>query len=136
MTYAPLFFKDYILKNPTTDRAEQCSAVTLTPKPTIHTFKGGGAVPANFKDLELDWTLDLVFGQDFVEPTSLSRTLLAGAGTVGEGWIFEPANGAGPTFTVDVLMVPGAAGGTGRAHATASVSLEVIGQPVFDDGVA
>lgn len=136
MTYAPLKFEDYLVTVGGTDHGIECSAVTLTPRPNVMTFRAGGATPTDYKDVEIDWTLDLEFGQDWSEPTSLSRILLAGAGTVGEGWVFTPKSGAGPTFTVDVLMVPGAVGGTGRQHATARVSLEVVGQPVFDDGEA
>jgi hypothetical protein len=133
MAFKPLFFKDYKLTIGA-DVSAECSAVTLTPKPTVHTFKGGGATPADYKDLEMDWSLDVTYAQDWATATSLGRYLLAHIGETITGVEFEPKAAAGPKFTVSILITPGSAGGTGRGHAVSTVSLEVVGQPVFATG--
>lgn len=133
ITPTPMRFDDYVLKIPTDDYAAACTSCTLTPKASVERLNGGKP-SAIFKDVEIDWTLDIEHVQDWASSTSLSRKLWAAQGTVITGVEFEPQTGAGPKFTVDLLIVPGSVGGTSRKTATSRVSIEVVGQPTFDGG--
>ena len=130
ITPTPLKFDDYVLKIPTDDYAAACMSCTLVPKTTV-TKLIGGKPTATFKDVDLDWTLDLEYAQDWAAAASLARKLWSAQGTTIPSVEFEPKTGAGPKFTVSLLIAPGAVGGASRKSATSRVSLEVVGQPVF-----
>jgi len=119
ITPTPLKFDDYVLKIPTDDYAAACMSCTLVPKTTV-TKLIGGKPTATFKDVDLDWTLDLEYAQDWAAAASLARKLWSAQGTTIPSVEFEPKTGA-----------PGAVGGASRKSATSRVSLEVVGQPVF-----
>ena len=44
---------------------------------------------------------------------------------------FQPVNGSGPSFTVSVIITPGAIGGAVNSVATGSVTLPCTGKPVL-----
>ncbi|MAT17186.1 MAG: hypothetical protein CMF56_01285 [Leifsonia sp.] len=130
VTPTPLYFKDAIITIGTDDYAAAVSSGALTPNVSVARFTGLKPT-ADYKDIDIDWSLDLTFAQDWASTDSLSNKLWTAQGTVLEDCTIKPQSGAGPTFTVDLLIVPGAVGGTSRSHATATVSLPVVGQPAF-----
>jgi hypothetical protein len=131
ITPEPLFFKDAVIQIGADDYGAAISNGMLTPNPTVARFTG--LKPnADYKDADIDWKLDLTFVQDWESATSLSRKLWASQGTTITDCIIKPKTLGGASFTVDLHILPGSVGGVARAHATSTVSLEVVGQPEFD----
>ena len=128
ITPAPLYFKDAVLEIDGDDYAPAASSATLTPSVSATTFYGLKP-DAMFPESSVDWTLELTFVQDWDSTDSLSKLLWDNQGTVIEGAILKPRSGEGPSFEMDIHIVPGAIGGSTRAHATATVSLPVVGVP-------
>jgi hypothetical protein len=128
----PLYFDDCELKIGTDDYGAAISSAVLTP--TANTITFTGLKPgAEYHAGRVTWTLDLTFAQDWGNSASLSRKLWNSQGTVIEDCTIKPITGDTPEFTVDLFITPGAVGGQARAHATATVSLPVKGQPTFAD---
>jgi len=104
------------------------SKAVLTPSTTVSKFKGiNGATTRSATPPE--WTLSMDFPQDFATVKSLSNYLLTNSGTTVSADLTPVAGG--PGYRVSVLLVPGDIGGTVDNTATASVTLEVSGQPVL-----
>ena len=132
----PRVFKNYLLKfGAAGDNYEKhVSGVTLTPTASMVTWKGA-APDAVFSDVtSATWSLTLDVAQDWETPDSLSQFLFENEGSTIEGLEFSPL-GAGPKFTVDVVVTPGQIGGAIDAIGTQSVTLGVIGKPVFTAGM-
>ena len=104
------------------------SKAVLTPTTTISKFKGINGSTTRSATLP-EWTLSLDFPQDFATATSLSNLLLNSTGTVVVADLYPIVGG--PGYRQSILLVPGDIGGTVDATASASVTLEVIGQPVL-----
>jgi hypothetical protein len=128
ITPAPLYFKDAVLEIDGDDYAPAASSATLTPSVSATTFYGLKP-DAMFPESSVDWSLELTFVQDWDSASSLSKLLWDNQGTVIAGAILKPRSGEGPSFEMDIHVVPGAIGGSTRAHATATVSLPVVGVP-------
>ena len=104
------------------------SKVVLTPTVTVSKFKGVNGATTRTASLP-EWVLSMDFPQDFATATSLSNFLLTGTGTVVVADLTPVAGG--PGYRASVLLVPGEIGGTVDNTSTASVTLEVIGQPTL-----
>jgi hypothetical protein len=128
ITPAPLYFKDAVLEIDGDDYAPAASSASLTPSVSATTFYGLKP-DAMFPESSVDWSLELTFVQDWDSASSLSRLLWDNQGTVITGAILKPRSGEGPSFEMDIHVVPGSIGGSTRAHATATVSLPVVGVP-------
>ena len=134
ITPAPLYFKDAVLEIDGDDYAPAASSATLTPSVSSTTFYGLKE-DAMFPESSVDWTLEVTFVQDWDSATSLSRYLWDNQGSVITGVTLSPRDGSGPSFTMDLHIVPGSIGGSTRAHATSTVSLPVVGVPTLVEAV-
>lgn len=128
----PLYLKDCAIEIGTDEYAAAINSATLTPNVSIARFVGLTPT-ADYKDADIDWTLDLTYVQDWDTTASLARKLWDAQGTVIEGCTFKPKSANDPEFTVDLFIVPGSVGGQARAHSTSQVQLQVVGQPTFTD---
>lgn len=125
----PRVFKNYLLKIGTDSYEKHVSAVTLTPSSAIQTWKGG-TPDAVFTDATTaTWTMDLAYAQDWETANSLSIYLLNNEGA-SKTVEFFPL-GSGPSFTVNVVIIPGAVGGAIDAFGASTVTLGVQGKPVY-----
>jgi len=101
--------------------------VIFTPSSSSQTWTGLGQ--NTHTDVSTaTWTLGLRYAQDWASATSLSRYLFDNEGDT-VSMTFRPKSGAGPSFTAQVVITPGAIGGDVNAYATASVTLGVNGKP-------
>lgn len=76
------------------------------------------------------WTCDLTYVQDWQSTKSLSRYLYDNEGETVEVE-FRPKSGAGPSFTANIVITPGAIGGTVNSFAETTVSLGCDGKPTL-----
>lgn len=96
-------------------------AVTFTPAAATVTWTGLG------KNVHTDvatatWTLVLNYVQDWDTDGSLSEFLYSNEGDTFPV-TFRPRNGVGKSFTSNVVVTPGAIGGTVNTFATTTVTL-------------
>lgn len=127
VTPSPLLMKDATLTIGTDEFAGAVSSVALTPSTSVVTFKGLNP-DATFTDVTAPtWTCDLTYAQDWDSTNSLSMYLFENAGETVEA-VFAPKAG-GRSWTVNIIITPGAVGGAVDSFATATVSLGVKGQP-------
>jgi hypothetical protein len=130
ITPAPLYFKDAVLEIDGDDYAPAASSATLSPSVSATTFYGLKP-DAMFPESSVDWTLEVTFVQDWDSASSLSKYLWDNQGSVIADVTLKPRSGEGPSFTMDLHIVPGSIGGDTRAHATSTVSLPVKGVPTL-----
>ena len=130
ITPTPLYLKDAVLEIDGDDYAPAASTATLNPSVSATTYYGLKP-DAQFPETSVDWALDLSFVQDWDSTTSLSRLLWDNQGTVISAAILKPRSGQGPSFQVDLHIVPGTIGGDTRAFSTSSVTLPVVGSPTL-----
>lgn len=125
---APFSMKNAVVQIDVDDYAAAVSAATITPSASTVTWKG--LKPASvFSDTGAPtWTLQLDYAQDWSDPDSLSRYLHDHTGQT-KTVIITPVDGSGASFTLDVIITPGAIGGAVDQVATASVTLGVDGEP-------
>ena len=112
-----------------TDSYEKAvSSAKLVPATPVAKFKGIGGNTVKAAGVP-DWTLVLTYAQDWTTVSSLSQYLVT---NLGQTKVVEltPETG-GQKATVTVLIIPGDMGGDVDTTTVASVTLEVIGQPVF-----
>lgn len=123
----PIVLKDCTLSIAADNYQAHVSQVTMTPNSQSQTWQG--LTPdATFTDVSTaTWTVTLAYAQDWVTPNALSRYLHENEG-VTVAMTFEPKSG-GPGFIVDVVITPGAIGGTVNQFATATVTLPAQGKP-------
>ncbi len=126
----PIVMKDATLSIPSTtgsDFKKHVSKVQFDPTTPTTSWTGlGGNVHTAIGTTT--WAVAIDYAQDWGTVGSLSQYLLENAGDK-VNITFAPEAG-GPSFTADVLIVPGAIGGAVNAVATASVTLPVVGAPV------
>lgn len=119
---APLILKDVeLLLGADDDFRKHVSGVTLTPSSSQTTWKGLGG-NTHTDSSTPTWTCQLDYVQDWISETSLSGYLMDHSGETIAA-TFRPQSGAGPTFTVNLSVVPGAIGGQVDAYSTTSVTL-------------
>jgi hypothetical protein len=131
---APVAVLPFVLKDATflvgADNYEaHVSQVELTPSVSQLTWQG--LTPsASFSDVSSpSWAATLSYAQDWTTPNSLSQYLQAHAGeTIAATFTTNPGAGS---WAVDLIIAPGAVGGTVNAYAVATVTLGVSGEPVF-----
>ena len=129
VTPVPYIMRNYSMEITTFDFVKQTSGVLLTPSSSTITWVGGQGFSASFPGAT-SWTCQIDYAQDWVSTQSLSRFLLEHAGETVTA-VFRPQTpNGGPTFTLELNIAPGAAGGTVDQVATASVTLGVNGTPV------
>lgn len=103
------------------DFRKHVDAVTFTPSSSTTTWTGLGKNTHTDSSIAT-WTLVLNYVQDWDSTNSLSRYLFAHEGETVE-MEFAPRAAGGPSFTANVVITPGAIGGTVNAFATTSVTL-------------
>jgi hypothetical protein len=118
----PLVLKDVVLEIGTDTYEKHVSAVVFTP--TAETLSWQGLTPtAKFTDVSAaDWTVVLTYVQDWETTNSLSRYLFENEGDE-VAMEFKPKSGSGPSFTANVVITPGAIGGTVNTFGETSVTL-------------
>jgi hypothetical protein len=130
VSVTPFSLKNAVVQIDADDYAAAVSSVTMTPSASSVTFKG--LKPSSvFTDMgAATWTLELGYAQDWSNPDSLSRYLLANEGTT-KSAVITPQDGTGPSFNVTVIITPGQIGGAVDQIATATVTLGVVGSPTL-----
>lgn len=127
----PIILNDIILTIGADNYEASVAKAELVP--TMPLAKWKGMTPAAIKNLggTPEWVLNLNFAQDHLTASSLSQYTMANAGTI-KSVTLKPKKPAstGPTYTVDVLIVPGKIGGDLDTVATADVSMPCNGQPI------
>lgn len=116
----PLVLKDVTATIGTDDFKKHLDQVTLTPSSSTQSWTGLGS-NTHTDVATATWTLNLNYVQDWESAASLSRYLHENEGET-VAFSFKPKAG-GPSFTTDVVITPGAIGGTVNAFATTSVTL-------------
>ena len=116
----PLVMKDVVCTIGTDDFRKHLDQVTFTPTSSTKTWTGLGKNTHTDVDTPT-WTVNLNYVQDWESASSLSRYLFEHEGETVE-LTFEPKAG-GTGFMTDVVVAPGAIGGTVNAFATTSVTL-------------
>ncbi|QUC01103.1 hypothetical protein [Cellulosimicrobium cellulans] len=123
----PIVLTDVSLLIPTDDYAKNVSSVTLTPTSSTVTWNGLGKNSFTGASIAT-WAASIEYAQDWETANSLSQYLFAHEGEKVE-MTFKPQTGSGPSFTVEVTIVPGAIGGAVNAVAVASVTLPCSAKP-------
>lgn len=127
----PLLLKDIDLllgSGTPDDFGAHVDAVTFTPSAT--TMSWTGLKQNTFTDVSTaTWTCVLNYVQDWDSTNSLSRYLYEHEGETIPAE-FTPRDG-GPSFTADLVITPGAIGGTVNAYATTSVTLGCTSKPAL-----
>lgn len=118
----PLVLKDVTITLGANGYEKHVSSVTFNPKSS--TIEWQGLTPtATFTDTTSQtWTVDLEYVQDWDTTNSLSKYLLANAGTSVTA-TFKPKQAGTPTFTSTVSLQSGQIGGKVNAYATTKVTL-------------
>jgi len=129
VTHQPLVLKDVLLQLGSNNYENAVSNVTFTP--TAPSVSWQGLTPsASFTDVgTASWAVSLTFAQDWDTPKSLSEFLFDNEGQTISA-TFRPKSGGGSTFTVQLVITPGAIGGAVNAVAEVTVSLGAKGRPV------
>jgi len=99
--------------------------------PSVQTLTWQGLTPAAaFSDSSSpSWAATIAYAQDWKTPNSFSQYLRAHQGqTIAS--TFTTNTGAG-TWAVNLIITPGAVGGTVNSYAVATVTLGISGQPTF-----
>lgn len=130
---SPLVMKDAVLNFPTDNYSAAASAITCTPTSSAITW-AGLALNTITDSSAATWAVAITYAQDWETVNSLSQYLHANEGNE-VAMTFGPKNGSGPTFTVTVIVVPGAIGGTVNTVAETTVTLPAKGKPVLVPGV-
>lgn len=130
----PLVLKNIELVIGTDDYRKHVDQVTLTPSyPSLSWVGMGGNT---HKDVGTpSWVAAVNYVQDWDTPNSLSRYLLANAGTQ-VPVTFRPRSGVGPSHAATVILAAGPIGGQVNAFSTSSVTLEVVGHPTLVEAAA
>jgi len=129
ITPVPLYFDDVVLTIDGDDYAPAASQASLEPS-TSSTVFHGLKPDDNFPASSTDWSLTLAFVQDWDSTASLARYLFANQGST-IATTLKPKSGSGPSFTMNLHIVPGSIGGTTRSHATTTVTLPLKGIPTL-----
>lgn len=118
----PLSLKDMVLTIGTDSYEKHVSKVQFAPSVTKKTWRGG-TPDAVFTDVSAaTWECQIDYVQDWETTDSLSAYLLANEGQT-KAAVFTPASGVGQKFSANIVISPGAIGGTIGEYGTTSVSL-------------
>lgn len=128
----PLVMKDVLLTLGTDNHQAAASAVVFTPQTNVTTVTWKGLTPSSVHtESEAEptaWTVAITYAQDWDTAGSLSQFLMDNAGDT-VPITFAPRSGSGPSFTADVVVVPGPIGGTRGQVAESTVTMSLDGQP-------
>lgn len=128
----PIVLNDYTCQIAADNYEAGLSKVVMEPTTPVEVFRGGtpGAIfPVAGTPT---WKVTIDYAQDHATANSLSQYLQTNAGLI-KTMIFKPkkaAVGTAPTYTIDVLIVPGPIGGDVDKIARGSVTLDGATQPV------
>lgn len=120
---SPLVMKNVvaIIGDTENDYRKHLDGVTFTPASSVNTWTGLG-LNTHTDAATATWTVDLSFVQDWETTDSLCQFLFENEGET-VPMEFQPKDGSGPSFTANVVIVPGAIGGTVNTFAVTTVSL-------------
>jgi hypothetical protein len=118
----PLVLKDVTITLGANGYEKHVSSVTFTPSSSTISFTGMTPTAVFTDTTAQTWVCELEYVQDWDTTNSLSKYLLANAGTSVTG-VFKPRQAGTPTFTATVSIQSGAIGGKVNAYATTKVSL-------------
>lgn len=128
---APIILNDIVLQFGADNYEAHVAKARLVP--TVPQALWKGMTPAAIKPLVGTpvWALELLYGQDWVTAGALSDYLMTNIGQT-KTVILKPKKPTttGPTFTINVVCLPGPIGGELNTVATGDVSLPCEGQPV------
>lgn len=134
----PLILKDVIMslgEGGVNEYQKHVSGVTFTPASSQITWQGLHP-DASFTDTATaTWTVVMNYVQDWETVDSLSRYLYEHEGETVPA-VFRPRSGSGPTFEVNLVIVPGAIGGEVNTFGATSVTLGAQGRPELVEAVA
>lgn len=119
---SPLVLKDVTITLGANGYEKHVSSVTFTPSSSTITFQGLTPTASFTDQSSQTWVCELEYVQDWDTTNSLSKYLLANAGTSVTG-IFKPKQANTPTFTATLSIQSGQIGGKVNAFATTKVSL-------------
>ena len=123
----PFVLKNVLLTLGSDDYRKHVSSVEFVPTASSVVFNGlGNNTHTNVSTAS--WVANLSFAQDWETEDSLSRYLFENEGETVAA-LFEPVAG-GSGFSANLVLTPGAIGGTVNATAIATVSLG-SDKPVF-----
>ncbi len=125
---APFVLKDVLLTVGTDSYEAHVSQVEFTPSASTQTWQGLTPASVHTDMSTATWTCTLAYAQDWETANSLSRYLYDNEGQT-KSVVFRPKSGTGPSFEADIIITPGAIGGTVNSFATATVTLGVKGKP-------
>ena len=127
----PIILNDMVLQIAADNYEASVSKAQLDPTTPTTTWRG--LTPAAIYQLAGTpvWALSLDYAQDHVTANSLSQYLQTNAGQQ-KTVMLKPKKPSttGPTYTIDVIIVPGPIGGQVDTIAVGSVTLPAIGQPI------
>lgn len=131
---APLVLKDVLMQIGANNYETALSAAQFVP--TASSVSWQGLTPSSsFTDVSsATWAAALTFAQDWDTPQSLSEFLFDNEGQTVPA-TFRPRNGRGSSFTTNLVITPGAIGGTVNTFNEATVNLGCTGKPVRVPGV-
>lgn len=110
------------------DYEKHVSRVQFDPSTQTQTWKGLSPTSSFTKTSRATWTATLEYAQDWETDDSLSQLLHDHEGETVAA-VFQPESG-GASWAANLVITPGAIGGTVDQFATASVTLGVSGKPV------
>lgn len=132
----PLVLKDVIARIGAADAdyRKSFSKIEFTPSASSVTWTGLGG-NTHTDNSTATWQANLTYVQDWDSADSFSRFLHDHEGET-VPMVFGPRTGSGPTFEANIVITPGAIGGTVNAFAETSVALGVDGKPTLVPAVA
>lgn len=128
----PIVLNDYTCQIAADNYEAGLSKVIMDPTTPVEVFRGGTPSAIFPVAGTTTWKVTLDYAQDHATANSMSQYLQANAGTI-KTMIFKPKKasvGTAPTYTIDVLIVPGPIGGDVDKIAVGSVTLDAATQPV------
>ncbi|NYD65986.1 IPT/TIG domain-containing protein [Agromyces atrinae] len=131
----PLILKDVILSFGADEYQASVSSVVFTPNSSLQTWQGLTATSTHTASTSATWSADITHIQDWDTPNSLSRLLYENEGAE-IPVVLKPRSGSGPSFSVTIIVTPGAIGGAVNSWGESTVSLGAKGRPVLLAGAA
>lgn len=126
---SPFLLKDVLFSVATDSYEKHVSQVEFVPTSSTVTWKGLTPTSVFSFGTNATWVCNLTFAQDWDTTNSLARYLFDHEGDEIDV-TFEPVAG-GSGFTATLIVAPGSIGGTVDAVAVSTVSLGVMGKPVY-----
>lgn len=124
----PFVLKDTLFQVAADNYEAHCSQIEFAPSAQMQTWQGLTPSSQHTDVGMATWVGNLALAQDWETPNSLSRYLFDHEGETITA-IFKPRSGVGISWTVQLIITPGAIGGTVNAFATSTVTLGVKGRP-------